>query len=299
VGSEANSGGVTVVGTALSSYGAPKPGDPYAEVPLRQQILAEAALHVGDTAPVVVVIPSTFSPNDPAGFAQGLAAPWVALDTLPQALDGLTTSTLPAQPKASTESPLVRESVAAYDAALRSANTLRTLTGLDVSTAVTRTALPAMARGLVHGPAASDLSSNLAYLVSHKSVSVTAPPGVTLSGSSGRFLVSVDNKLPVPITVGIRATGDAETSVNHFGNLTIAAGGSGSVLASVSINVHGNHRVFFSVVDAAGHPTGVTVEVTVRSVQVSNVIWGFIAAGVGLLAFTIVMRLVRRLRSRA
>lgn len=297
-GSQSSSGGVRVVGTAMSSLGAPKPGDPYAEVPLRQQILAEAALHVGSTSPVVVVIPSTFSPMDPAAFAHGLAAPWVALDTLPQALDGLTSTSLPSQPKAPGESPLVRASVASYDDALTSATTLRTLTGLDVSGAVTRSALPAMTRALVHGPAATDLSLSLNDLLSH-SVALTAPPGVTLSGSSGRFLVSVDNKLSVPITVGLRATVDAETSINRFSNVTIPAGGSGSMLANVSINTHGNHRVEFSVVDTAGHPTDVSVVVTVRSVQVSGVIWGFIAAGVGLLAFTIAMRLIRRIRSRA
>ena len=298
VGSRASSGSVQVVGTALASLGAPKPGDPYAEVPLRQQILAEAALHVDGTAPVVVVIPSAFSPSEPAAFAKGLAVPWIALDTLPQALNGLTPTPLPDQPKAAAESAPVHQSVVAYDASRYSAAQLRTLTGVDVTGVIARSSLTALTRAMVHGPVGSDVSFNVGTLVSH-SVAITAPPGVTLSGSSGHFLVSVENKLPVPITVGLRTAADQQTSIGRFPNLSIPAHEFRSTLVNVSINAHGNHRVLFEVVDTAGHPTGVAVPVTVRSVQVSNVIWGFIAAGVGLLGFTIVMRLIRRIRSRA
>ena len=294
-GAVSDAHGVRVVGTALSSLGGPKPGDPYAPVRLRQQILAEAALHVGSTAPVVVVIPSAFSPADPAGFAAGLAAPWVSLESLPQALNGLVASSFPDQPPAGAESPLVHLSVNAYDTSTAGAALLHQLTGIDVLKAVARSALTAMSRANVHGPAARAVSDNIDTLL--HSVTVTAPPGVTLSGSSGKFLLSVDNNLSVPVTVGLKANTDSGTSINRFGNLTLPPHGSGSMLATVSLSTHGNHRVLFSVTDSSGRPTGVTVDVTVRSVQVSGVIWAFIAGGAGLLAFAISMRLFRRIRS--
>ena len=296
IGSLATAEGVSVVGTALASFGAPAPGDPYASVPLRQQILAEAALRVGSTSPVVVVIPSAFSPTDPTGFAEGLAAPWVSLSTLPEALAGLTPTQYPTQPRAVAESPLVHASVDAYYAAIRTAGTLHTMTGLDVTGTVTKSALTAMSRDSIHGPAAQDIDVNVGALLG--SVAVTAPPGVTLSGSSGRFSISLENKLSVPVTVGLRADADQETSIGRFGTLTLPAHGSGTMLANVSVNAHGNHRVLFSVTDATGRATGVTVEVAVRSVQVSGVIWAFIVGGVGLLGAAIAMRLVRRIRSR-
>ncbi|BBH17400.1 hypothetical protein Back2_16870 [Nocardioides baekrokdamisoli] len=297
-GSQSSANGVRVVGTALASLGAPKPGEAYAPVPLRQQILAEAALHLGTTAPVVVVIPSTFSPADPAGFAASLAAPWVSLDTLPQALNGLTMGTFPDQPKAAAESPLVHLSVAAYVAAIRTAATLHNLTGLDVNGPVSRTVLPAMSRAMVHGPSAQSVSVQLADLISNN-ITVTAPRGVTLSGSSGRFSLALENKLAVPITVSLKAWTDQDTSIGHFGNVPLPAHGAAAPLANVSINAHGNHRVHFSVTDSAGHPIGVTVDVAVRSVQVSGLIWAFIAGGLALLGIAISMRLVRRIRSRA
>ena len=296
-GSQSSANGVRVVGTALASLGAPKPGDPYAAVPLRQQILAEAALHVGSTSPVVVVIPSTFSPADPAGFAASLAAPWVSLDTLPQALNGLPTTTFPAQPKAAAETPLVQQSVDAYDSAVATATTLHSLTGLNVSGPVSKSALTALARSTVRGPAAQDVSGHLRDLV-FGAVTITAPPGVTLSGSSGRFSIGLDNHLAVPVTVSLKASTDPDTSFGRFPSVALAAHAAGSMLANVSINAHGNHHVVFSVTDSAGHPTGVIVEVTVRSVQVSGVIWAFIAGGVGLLGLAIAMRLFRRIRSR-
>lgn len=297
-GSISDAGAVRVVGTALASYGGPKPGDPYAVVPLRQQILAEAALHVGTTAPVVVVLPSAFSPADPAGFASSLTAPWVSLESLPQALAGRPAAIFPTQPKAAAETPLVELSVSAYENALASAELLHSLTGLDVQRSVTRTVLSAMSRANVHGPSAQDVSGQVDDLL-HHNLTVTAPPAVTLSGSSGRFSLGVVNDLPVPITIGLRAITDPETSINHFQNMSVPARTSGSTLVNVSLSAHGTHRVLFSVTDAAGRPTGVNVEVAVRSVQVSGVIWGFIAGGVGLLAFAIAMRLVRRIRSHA
>lgn len=296
-GPMSSANGVRVVGTALASFGGPKPGDPYAVVPLRQQILAEAALHVGSSSPVVVVIPSTFSPADPAGFAAGLAAPWVSLDSLPQALNGLSASNFPDQPKAAAETAPVNLSVAGYDSAIAGANTLHTVTGLDVTGPVSRSALAALSRQMVHRPTAQDVGSHVGYTVLH-AVTVTAPPGVSLSGSSGRFSVGLDNNLPVQVTVTLRASTDRDTSIGRFGAVTLPAHGAATMLVNVSVNAHGNHRVQFSATDSAGHPTSVAVEVTVRSVQVSGVIWAFIAGGVGLLAFAIAMRLIRRIRSR-
>jgi hypothetical protein len=298
-GSVSYAGEVRVVGTAIASLGGPHPGAPYAPVALRQTILAEAALHVGTTSPVVAVIPSAFDTSDPAGFVDSLSQPWVTLMSLPQALEGRTSSTFPdQQPPTGGETPLVQLSVEAYDAAATSTATLNAVTSnkLDVAGPIRRSAFTALSPANIHGPAAQELAASVATMV--RSVRVTAPPGVTLSGSSGRFSLTLNNPLPVPVKVTLRVVADSDTKVDLQTNQVVPANGSVSTLANVSLDTHGNHRVSVEVLDSANNPTGESVEVTIRSVQVSGVIWAFILGGCGLLGVAIVTRLLRRLRNR-
>jgi hypothetical protein len=61
-------------------------------------------------------------------------------------------------------------------------------------------------------------------------------------------------------------------------------------------NENGVHRVTLVVTDKSGTPLGGSTALTIRSAQISNVIWLFLGLGAVLLFGAIVLRLVRRER---
>jgi len=58
------------------------------------------------------------------------------------------------------------------------------------------------------------------------------------------------------------------------------------------------HNVTLALTDLEGTPLGSSDRLSIRSAQVSNVIWVIMGTGVALLFGTILIRLVRRLRRR-
>jgi hypothetical protein len=74
---------VTVTSSA-AALGGPGPNDPLGTIPLRQQLLAEAALRAlsPDPEPLVVLLPSSWHPDGGTGFFSGLDVPWVRLTTV-------------------------------------------------------------------------------------------------------------------------------------------------------------------------------------------------------------------------
>ena len=77
----------------------------------------------------------------------------------------------------------------------------------------------------------------------------------------------------------------------------IAALGNATVLLDASTDAPGLHNVTIQVTDKSGQPIGASDQLSIRSARVSNVIWLFLAAGIGLLFGTIAFRLVRRVRA--
>ena len=77
--------GARVVTTSSgAAAGGPGPDDPLAAVALRQQILSEAALHLLEPGhpPLVVVLPSDWTPSTTTGFFEGLDVDWLHLTTV-------------------------------------------------------------------------------------------------------------------------------------------------------------------------------------------------------------------------
>ena len=133
-----------------------------------------------------------------------------------------------------------------------------------------------------------------------RKVGIEGPPAVTLSSADGSFAVTVTNHLDRSVTVqhrgrqrrrrgrgrGRRPDGARCRQPHHDrarGALTRATG---------------VHNVILSLTDEEGTQLGSSVEVPIRSGQVSEVIWVILGAGCGILFVAIVLRLVRRIRGR-
>jgi hypothetical protein len=99
------------------------------------------------------------------------------------------------------------------------------------------------------------------------------------------------------VRLSARGSDQDELVIDDVGEVDIPARSSTSVLLDARTDTPGVHEVTIVVTDKAGRPLGGSDELSIRSARVSNVIWLFLAAGIGLLFGTIAFRLVRRVRA--
>jgi hypothetical protein len=76
----------------------------------------------------------------------------------------------------------------------------------------------------------------------------------------------------------------------------VAAHSRQAVLLTARTHENGIHEVNLVVTDKRGTPLGATTALTIRSAQVSNVIWLFLGIGSALLFGAVGIRLFRRIR---
>ena len=127
------------------------------------------------------------------------------------------------------------------------------------------------------------------------SIQITSSSGVTLSGDSGTFVVTLTNDLDQPVLVSIAATSDSGLVIDPVEPLELGAQSRTSVLLTVATETSRVHNVSLMVTDSAGKPLGASDQLAIRSVLVSNVIWLIIGVGVGTLFIAIGLRLRRRI----
>lgn len=295
----------TVVTTSsLVAAGGPPPGDTLGLVPLRQELLAQAALRLGGDDPVVAVLPATWTPGTGvAGFFDGLARPWLDLTDIGAATGGITPQPLEASrlryPDVEFEHELPAQTFTAVDGLRALGATLQRVVSHNgtVGTTLLDDALTSAsytARGGAGGEAAERTREMVSAML--RRITVEAPPSVTLSSTSGRFSATVVNGLDQPITVKVHPIGDNGMSIASPHRLDIPAKGRASVLMTASAHTNGVHTVTLQLTDTSGHPLGSDATLPIRTAQVSRIIWVFIGCGVGLLFTAIVVRLARRIR---
>ena len=105
------------------------------------------------------------------------------------------------------------------------------------------------------------------------------------------------NELDQPVTVRLDATSDLPMSLSVPDEIQVAAGGRQGVLLEATTEQQGVHNVSLLVTSPDGTPLGGSTDLTIRSAQVSGVIWLIIGSGAALLLGAIVVRLVRRVRA--
>ena len=129
-------------------------------------------------------------------------------------------------------------------------------------------------------------------------VRVSAPRAVTLSSSSGQFQATITNGLDQPVTVSLEAQSDDPLNITGPRRVEVPATG------RVTRAAHRAHRrERHPRRDAARHRqarharSAPRTSMSIRSAQLSNVIWLFLAIGAALLFGAIGVRLFRRIRN--
>jgi len=296
----------TVITTSsLVAAGGPPPGDTLGLVPLRQELLAQAALRLGTGDPVVAVLPATWTPGTGvAGFFDGLTRPWLDLTDIGSATGGITAQPLASSrlryPDAELSAELPAQTFRAVDGLRTEGATLQRVISHNTTLATTLlddalTSASYTARGGAGGEAAERTRETVGAIL--RRITVEAPPSVTLASTSGRFSATVSNGLDQPVTVKVRPIGDKGMSIASPHRLDIPAKGRASLLMTASARTNGVHTVTLELTDTAGHPLGSKASLPIRTAQVSRIIWLFIGCGLGLLFTAILVRLVRRIRA--
>lgn len=298
-----------VVASSGAAQGGPGPGRRLSAVSMRQRILSEAALRLlePDPQPLVVVLPPGWAPDDPEALMGGLVdTGWVDLDTVSSATtqaDAVDVDPAdlryPASQQVAELSPWLARAV---EDQVRTGGVLQDVLTLNdrVGDVVAGEAFSAASYTTrpVRPTARESVLATTGYLRTLLSrIRVTTPPGVTLSSASGRLPATIVNDLDQPVTVRLDATSDLPMSLSVPDEIQVAAGGRQGVLLEATTQQQGVHNVSLLVTSPDGTPLGGSTDLTIRSAQVSGVIWLIIGSGAALLLGAIVVRLVRRVRA--
>lgn len=302
---------VRVNGTVLdvlstrAAEGGPGPGDPLAPIALRQRLLAEASLRYDRPGkPLVVAMPVTWlPPASSASYASAFDSRWVDVQPLTSAESEGRPTPIGADdllyPQAEADAEVTPSTLAQVRSLMAAGTTLNNVLP-DHPTVAAQVAAQALtstsysARG-GDGGAALAAQRNIESLLSQ--IHIDPPTAVTLSSASGRFSVSVDNDMPQPVSVQLRAVSDHGIQISGPEALRIAAGDTTTVLMTADAHTNGVHQITLELVDSQGHRVGQPVRFPIRSSEVSGTIWLFVGVGVGLLFIAIVVRLARRVRT--
>jgi Family of unknown function (DUF6049) len=128
-------------------------------------------------------------------------------------------------------------------------------------------------------------------------VSISGPSLVALSSSSGRFPLTVTNRLAVPITVSIQAVSTTHAldlrpvpqlklQANQRRDIEMFGSARGSTVSSVQVRL----------ATVRGHRFGQQWQFNVRTTQFGLLIWIVMAVGFAILVGTAGLRVVRRVR---
>jgi hypothetical protein len=310
-----------VVTSGAAADGGPGPDPAQAPVALRQRILSEAVvrlLRAGRQAPepLVVVLPATVSADGAPEFWAGLESDLVrvvALDQLVVSADAASDARSgderqidPAElsyPATIEKNELSGSVLAEAGRLVRTARTYQAILGEDytIGTELVGEALAGTSYAVRSDRDVQGRLARTGEWVQEQldQVVIDAPPGVTLSGTSGGFNVAVRNELDHPVTVQVRASTDDGADIEVANPVRLAANSRTSVPINATMTRPGVHNVTLRLTDEDGQVLGGSDTLPLRTGQAGIVIWAIIGAGGGILFVAIAIRLVRRFRRRA
>ncbi|MDQ1106109.1 DUF6049 family protein [Nocardioides zeae] len=294
---EADGRQVVVVDDAVAE-GGPAPGDRTSGVLLRQRLAATMvagalADEEGATQERAVLLPALWNPGDAGTPTRGLTTGWLrsvpltdlatAVDAEPVAtgLADLATEVDPAQALPDDLFVLSRSLVtrgSRLDSILPETDAVRSQTERAAAAVLSYEHRGDLAR--VRSGVRDQIEQVQGLLAS---VTVEAPPTITLSGDDGDFNVRVVNGLDQPVVVELRGDESRRVTVAPSGPVEVPAGGSASVRMTVTMHRLGVYDVDVRVVDETGTALGGAVAVPVRSAAVSDIIWAIIIGATVLL----------------
>jgi hypothetical protein len=297
-----------VISSTAAGEGGPGPGSRTSITAMRQRLLSEAAVRFlrGGRTPLTMVVPHDWNPTDGSGgFFSGLDVGWLDLTSVQRVSQAAApTSVVGATlryPKWQEAAELDPPNFDSADELIHSGVSLQNLLTLNnlVSGTVTDQALGTASYSARTMPIANRASADQSrsWIESRLGrVHVEAPRAVTLSSSSGRFQATISNDLDQPVTVTLGAQSDKRLTIDSPPTVDVPANRRVAVLLTARTDESGIHDVTLVVTDKRGTPLGATTGLTIRSAQVSNVIWLFVGIGCALLFGAIGVRLFRRIR---
>ena len=304
-------GSELIITSSGAAQGSPGPGSSLTPVGVRQRLLAEAAVRSlppsdaeGSVSgePLVVVLPTDWKLTSAEEFFDGLEPDWIAFGSLGDAVD-----TRPVQQVSADDIRTVSdrrevepETFAAARDLIDTGDTLQRVLveNTTLGARVTEEALSGLSysvRGQQQAVRGS-LAASRSWLTERLgSVEISASSGVTLSGDSGTFVVTLTNDLDEAVSVSISAVSDPGLSITAVDAIELGAQSRISVLLQANTTTSRVHNVTLMVTDARGVPLGASEQLPIRSVLVSDVIWVIIGVGIGTLFLAILLRLRRRI----
>jgi hypothetical protein len=263
--------------------GGPAPTAANDPLALRQRLLSEAALRLlaGETAPVVVTLPTVWRGEDAASFFTDLEQSWLEVVPVGQVAArqaaGVKASSLSytdADVEAELDASAFAAVTGATDAATLLEQVLSSVTRVEalvrdevlVTLSEQHRARPGLARaaaGRVEDSIREDLGK----------IEIEAPTAVTLSSDSGPLGATLVNGLDQPVEVQVQARTDGELTLTGGGVRRLAPQARSVVRFEATTSQAGVHNVRLSVTSLDGVPLGSSDELPIRAARVSALIW--------------------------
>lgn len=307
-------GGVllTPPGSALSG---PGPGATHSALSVRQQLLADAALHALSRErdqPLVRLLPPAWDPGTgwrSAQFFRGLSVPWLSgadlagILTASPARDSLDATQI-SYPAEEQEAEIPSALLRATGGVIASAAPVVEVVGDDSSVTTQLTSLGLTGSSVLSRPHPGFAIARMrgARQVPHgwlREISVRGPSFVTMSSETGTFQVTLVNGLGEPVTVGLRATvPGGQLHLSDVRPIKLEPHSRGAVRIQARATGIGVHAVRLQPVSSEGTRVGRPMRISVRSSRVGFVLWVIMGIGAAVLFIAVVLRIVRRLRTR-
>jgi hypothetical protein len=296
---------VTSTGAASGGPAPTRADDPLA---IRQRLLSEAALRVADgsTAPVVVAMPSGWSPEDATALFSAFEEPWLTSVGVPE-IEQRSAAGIPSLALKYTEEDMAGEldpaNFLAADRLIQSSSVLEEVLALQttVERQVRDEALVTLSQQHRDKPRVAQRSC--ARLREHivdqlASIRVEAPRGVTLSSDTGQLGATLVNGLDQPVNVNVVATSDGEMTLTGPDLRRLAPGSRSLIRFQATAERPGVHNVRLAVTSESGTALGSSARLPIRATSVSGLIWVVMAAGGALLLGPVGLRLWRQVRGQ-
>ncbi len=298
--------------------GGPGPGDTDSALQVRQRIAAETALlsmaltlQGRRSGNATVVLGRAWQPGGEwaaANFDDAFTTPWSSpttastqLDTAPDEYEG---DQLGAQDLAGPLPASVLDQAALLDRRSRVlGELLRDPSATDAAALfydeVTATAISQRWRSQSEIAERFGRRSARSLAEQLSSVSVEIPSYVTLSGDSGSFGVTINNRMDQAVTVGVNFKSDTgRFSLPGVDPIAIGAGESRTVLVDAAISEVALDQVTARLVTVEGSTFGPPTRFTLRTSPLGVVIWIALGTGAGFVLLVVARRSLRQRRAR-
>jgi hypothetical protein len=292
----------------------PGPSAPRSALSLRQQLLADAALHAlsrDRNRPLVRLLPPGWDPGTgwrAAQFFHGLSVPWLSGADLAGILTASPArATVDANqisyPAEAQETEIPSTLLRATEGVISSAVPIQELVG-EPSVTAQLTSVGLTGSSVLSRPHPGFATARMrgARQVAHgwlQKIAVNGPSFVTMSSETGTFQVTLVNGLSEPVTVGLQATvPGGQLQLSDVKPIRLEPHSRGPVRIEARAHGIGVHEVRLQPVSTEGTRVGQPMRISVRSSRVGFILWVIMGIAAAVLFVAIVLRIARRLRAR-